>query len=72
MVYLPEIDGRLYSLSMKEDPTQFVFFEEQDLVKIHSFLLVRNRGLAEKFEALLSSVGSKHGINKKFEDEKGT
>lgn len=63
MSYVPEIDGRLYVIGLKEDKSLFILFEESELIKIYNFLLVRNRGMAEKFKALLDSVGDKYGVN---------
>jgi len=70
MVYVPERDGRLYVVALKEDRNVFVLFEERDFIKIYSYLLVRNRGLADKFGALLVEVGEKYGVNRNLENEK--
>ena len=64
--YVPEIDGRLYALSLKEDRAIFVLFEEYELIKLHDYLMVRNRGLADKFRALFDGVGVKYGVNKRL------
>ena len=72
MVYVPELDGRLYAVAIKSDNSLFILLEERELIKLHSYLLVRNRGLADKFGALLRDVGKKYGVNGNFEDEAGT
>jgi len=63
MNYKPEIDGRLYVIVLREDKSKFIIIEEFDLIKIYNFLLVRNRGYAKKFRALLNDVGNTYGVN---------
>ena len=68
MIYVPELDGRVYNISLRNDSSLFILFEERELIKLHSYLLIRNRGMADKLGALLRDVGDKHGINTNFDD----
>jgi len=61
--YVPELDGRLYALILNTDKKLFIFFEEKELIKLHSYLLIRNKGLADKIGALLNQVGDDYGVN---------
>lgn len=63
MNYVPELDGRLYALILNTDKKLFIFFEEKELIKLHSYLLIRNKGLADKIGALLNQVGDDYGVN---------
>ena len=63
MVYVPDIDGRVYALLLNKNKTKFILFEEREIIKIYQFLLVRNRSMADKIGALLDQVGEEYGVN---------